>query len=50
MVDSEYITDNCNSSEISIGAKIKKPEVVKFAPEHFKTGKSVSMQLKIYLL
>ena len=39
MLDSEYNTDNCKSSEISIGAIIGKPEMLKFAPDHLKTKK-----------
>ena len=50
MVDSEYVTGNYKSSEISIGAVIKNPEIIKLALDHFKTRKFVSIQLKIYLL
>ena len=39
MLDSEYNTDNCKSSEISIGAIIGNPEMLKFAPDHLKTKK-----------
>ena len=50
MVDSKYSTDNYKSSKISIGVVIKNPELLKFVPDHLKTKRSVSIQLKYYFL
>ena len=33
MVDSEYSTDNYKSLKITIGAKMKNPEMLKFVPD-----------------
>ena len=37
MVDSEYSTDNCKSSKISIGAIMKNPEMLRLVPNHLNT-------------
>ena len=37
MVDSEYSTDNYNSSNISIGVATKNPEILTFLPNNLKT-------------
>ena len=37
MVDSEYTTDNCKTSKISIKAVIKNPDILKFVLDHLKT-------------
>ena len=50
MVYSEYIMDIYIPSKTSIGTVIRKPEMLKFVPDHLKTKKYVSMQLKIYLI
>ena len=39
MVDSEYSTDDYNSSKIIIEAIMKNPEMLKFVPGFFKTKK-----------
>ena len=39
MVDSEYSTDDYKSSEISIGAIMKNPEMLRVVPDHLKTKK-----------
>ena len=39
MVDSEYSTKNYKSSKISIGAVLKKREILKFVPDYLKTKK-----------
>ena len=39
MVDSECSTDDCKSPEISIGAIMKNPEMLKFVTDHLKTKK-----------
>ena len=44
MVD---IMDVYKSLNVSIGAVMKNPEIVKFIPDHPKTKKCASMQLKI---
>ena len=53
MVDSVYcmdITDIYKSAKISIWTVMKSPEMLKFVPNHLKTKKCVSMQLKNYLI
>ena len=45
--DSMYIYQ---SVRVSIGTVMKNPELLKFVPNHLKTKKCVSMQLKNYLL
>ena len=47
MVDSEYSTENYNSSKISIGTLMINPEILKFVPYYFNTKKCVKMRLKI---
>ena len=47
MVD---IMDIYNLLHISIGKVMKNPKMLKFVPDHLKTKKSVSMQLKSYLI
>ena len=39
MVDSEYSAGNYKSSSISIRAKMKNSEMLKFVPDHLKTKK-----------
>ena len=39
MTDSEYIPSNCMSSEISIGAIIKNPQMLRFVSDFLKTKK-----------
>ena len=39
MVGNEYSPDNSKSLEISIGATIKNPEMLRFIPDHLKTKK-----------
>ena len=46
MVDSEYGTDNYNSSKISIGAVIKNPEILKFVPDYLKTKQLCNCAVK----
>ena len=47
MVDSMDIYKSFN---INIGTVMKNPEMLKFVPDHLKTKKFVSMQLKSYLI
>ena len=47
MVD---IMDIYNLLNISTGKVMKNPKMLKFVPDHLKTKKSVSMQLKSYLI
>ena len=47
MVDSMAIYKSLN---INIGTVMKNPEMLKFVPDHLKTKKCVSMQLKNYLI
>ena len=47
MVDSEYSTENYNSSKISIGTLMKNPEILKFVTYYFNTKKCVKMRLKL---
>ena len=47
MVD---IVDVYKSLNVSIGTVMKNPEMTKFVPDHLKTRKCVSMQLKNYLI
>ena len=42
--------DVCKSSNINMGIVMKNPEMLKFIPEHLKTKKSISIQLKNYLI
>ena len=44
------IMDIYNLLNISIGKVMKNPKMLKFVPDHLKTKKSVSMQLKSYLI
>ena len=37
MADSEYSTDNCKSSKISIKAVAKNPDILKFILDQLKT-------------
>ena len=46
MVDIEYSTDKYKSLKLSIGAIIKNPEIVRFAPIILKLKKCVNMQAK----
>ena len=39
MVDREYNTDNSTSIEISIGAIIKNPKMLRIVPDHLKAKK-----------
>ena len=39
MVDREYSADNYKTLKISIGAVMKNLEMLRFAPDHFKTKK-----------
>ena len=41
--------DIYKSLNINIGTVMKSPEMLKIVPDHFKTKKYVSMQLKNYL-
>ena len=47
MVD---IMDIYKSLNISVGTVMKNSEMLKFVPDHFKTKKCLSMQLKNYLI
>ena len=47
MVDS---MDIYKSLIINIGTIMKNPEILKFVPDHLKTKKCVSMQLKNYII
>ena len=47
MVDSMNVYKSLN---INIGTVMKNPEMLKFVPDHVKTKKCVSMQLKNYLI
>ena len=42
--------DIYKSLNINIAVIIKSPEMLKFVPDHYKTQKCVSMQLKNYLI
>ena len=42
--------DTYKSIKIIIGTVMRKPEMVKFVPDHLKTKKCVNMQLKICLI
>ena len=44
------IMDIYKSLNINIAVIIKRPEMLKFVPDHYKTKKCVSMQLKNYLI
>ena len=46
MVDSEYSIDIYKFVEISIGAVMRNPEMLKFVPDHITTKKCGRMQLK----
>ena len=46
MVDREYSTDKYKTSEISIGAIIKYPEILNSFPITLKLKRYVNMQLK----
>ena len=46
MVGSVYSPDNYKSSKISIGAKIKNPEMLKFVPDHLTTSKMYKYSVK----
>ena len=50
MIDSEYGMDICKSSKNSIGTVMRNPEMLKFVPDHLKTKKCASIQLKSYLI
>ena len=39
MIDREYNTDNSTSIEISIGAIIKNPKMLRIVPDHLKAKK-----------
>ena len=41
MVESEYSKDNYKSLKISMGAIIKKLEMIRFVPDHLKAKKNV---------
>ena len=47
MVDSGYSMDIYKSVKTSIGTVMRNPEMFKLVPDHLKTKKCVSMQLKI---
>ena len=47
MVDSEYITEDYESPEISIEAMMKNSKMPTFVPDHLKGKKCVNMQLRI---
>ena len=40
--------DVCKSSNINMGIVMKNPEMLKFIPDHLKTKKCISIQLKNY--
>ena len=46
MVDSEYSSDNCKSSKISIGAIMKNPKMLRFVSDHLKTKKMCKHAVK----
>ena len=46
MVDSEYSAGNYKSSNISIRAKMKNSEMLKFVPDHLKTKKMCKYAVK----
>ena len=41
MVDSEYSMGIYKSAKMSIGTVMKNPQIIKFAPDHLKTKKSI---------
>ena len=49
MVDSEHNIGIYKSVKISIGTVMESPEMLKFVPDHLRTKRCVSMQLKNYL-
>ena len=49
MVDSEYSTDNYNSSNISIRTIMANPEILKLVSDHLKTTKMCKYAVKNYL-
>ena len=46
MVDSEYSTDNFNSSKICIGAIIENLKILQIVPDHVKTRKICKHAIK----
>ena len=50
MVDSEYIMGTYKPVKISIGTVTRNPGTLKFFPDHLKTKKCLSMELKSYLI
>ena len=50
MVDSEYIMGTYKSVKISVGTVTRNPGTLKFVPDHLKTKKCLSMELKSYLI
>ena len=46
MADSEYNMDIYRSVEISIGAVMRNPEILKFLPDHLKTKKMCKNAVK----
>ena len=46
MFDSENSTDNCKTLQISIGTITKKPEMLKFVPDHRETKKTCKNAIK----
>ena len=46
MIDGEYSTNIYKSLNISTGTVMEDPKMLKFVPDHLKTKKCVSMQLK----
>ena len=46
MVDSEYVTGNYKSSEISIGAVIKNPEILRFVSDYLKSKRKCKYSVK----
>ena len=46
IVDSEYSTDDYKSRKISIGAIMKNPKMLKFAPDRVKTKKMCKHAVK----
>ena len=46
MVDSEYSKCDYKSSNISMGAVMKNPDMIKFVPDHLKTKKLCNYAVK----
>ena len=46
MVDSEYSSEDYKSSKISIGRKMKNPELLNIFPDHLKTKNMCKLAIK----